>query len=118
MNESPDTTGCDGVATGRDGSVIRPIIATIGEPVPAGRPVIRMHPASRVQNVRFQSEAKGKLTAAFAAGDTENWVELWFQSPTGDQSDSVIFHLPCTSYAQAVEIAAYHREVWGIPAFD
>ena len=58
---------------------------------------------------------KGTLVAAFANG---NMVELWFQSPTGDQSDSVIFHLPCTSYAQAVEIAAYHREVWGIPAFD
>ncbi len=104
--ENPETTGCDGMP-------VRPIIATIGEPVPAGRPVIRMN-----QNVRFQSEAKGNLTAAFAAGAEDNWVELWFQSPTGDQSDSVIFHLPCVSYAQAVEIAAYHREVWGIPAFD
>ena len=81
MNESPDTTGCDGMAV---------------------RPIIPM-------KLRY-----GNLTAAFATG---NVVELWFQSPTGDQSDSVIFHLPCTTATQAESIAIAHRDVWGIPAY-
>jgi hypothetical protein len=44
-------------------------------------------------------------------------VEMWFQSPTGDQSDSVILHLPCRNGAQASAIAAMHREIWGIPSY-
>jgi hypothetical protein len=44
-------------------------------------------------------------------------VELWFQSPDGDQSDVAIFHLRCLSGAQAEAVAAMHREVWDIPAY-
>jgi len=97
MNESPDTTGCDGMAV---------------------RPTVTMH-------------KYGNLVAAFPTatyadriGDYDPSitydtfaVELWFQSPTGDQSDSVIFHLPCRNGAQASAIATMHREAWGIPAY-
>ena len=54
---------------------------------------------------------KGALVAAFANGDM---VEMWFQSPDGDSSDSQIFALRCTSPGQAEVIAAHHRRVWAV----
>ena len=94
MNESPDTTGCDGMAV---------------------RPIIRMHAADQAKNASVGRRIRyGNLTAAFSTG---NVVELWFQSPTGDQSDSVIFHLPCKTADQAEQIAAAHRDVWHIPKY-
>ena len=60
----------------------------------------------------------GDVRAAFTVlRGTKAAVEVWFQSPTGDQSDSVIFHLPCTTATQAESIATAHRDVWGIPAY-
>ncbi len=87
MNESPDTTGCEGMAV---------------------RPTIPM------------TTKYGDLRAAFPVSNDHgenHQIELWFQSPTGDQSDSVIFHISCKSAAQAENIAAAHRAVWGIPAY-
>ena len=54
---------------------------------------------------------KGTLVAAFANG---NMVELWFQSPTGDSSDSQIFEMRCHDERQAKAIEAHHRKVWGL----
>ena len=60
----------------------------------------------------------GNLTAAFpVSNDYGENHQIEFQSPTGDQSDSVIFHLPCTTATQAESIATAHRDVWGIPAY-
>jgi hypothetical protein len=73
----------------------------------------------------------GNLTAAFATATYPNRiggydpsttydlysVELWFQSPDGDQSDVQIFHLRCRDAVQAEAVAAMHREVWDIPAY-
>lgn len=55
--------------------------------------------------------AKGDLVATRVIG---NLVELWFQSPTGDSSDSFIFMMTCKSHPQAVAIANRHNEVWGV----
>jgi len=55
---------------------------------------------------------KGSLVAAFANGDM---VELWFQSPTGDSSDSCQFAMKCGSPDQAEFIASLHRSKWGVP---
>ena len=54
---------------------------------------------------------KGSLGAAFASGNT---VELWFQSPDGDSSDSQIFSLRCRTPEQAETVAALHRSKWGL----
>ena len=54
---------------------------------------------------------KGSLVAAVANG---NMVEMWFQSPDGDSSDSQIFALRCTTPEQAEVIAAHHRRVWAV----
>lgn len=54
---------------------------------------------------------KGSLVAAFASGRV---VEMWFQSPTGDQSDSQIFYLRCASEEQAEVVAAVHCRVWAV----
>ena len=54
---------------------------------------------------------KGSLVAAFASGRV---VEMWFQSPDGDSSDSQIFYLRCASGGQAEIIAAVHRRVWAV----
>ena len=52
---------------------------------------------------------EGCLVAAFASGSK---VEMWFQSPDGDSSDSQIFYLRCANAEQAKIIAAVHRGVW------
>ena len=61
--------------------------------------------------VRPMIPMKGSLVAAFANG---NMVEMWFQSPDGDSSDSQIFYLRCASEGQAEVIAAVHRRVWAV----
>lgn len=54
---------------------------------------------------------KGDLVATRVIG---SHVELWFQSPTGDSSDSFIFTMTCKSHPQAVAIANRHNKAWGI----
>ena len=55
---------------------------------------------------------KGSLVAAVATG---NMVEMWFQSPDGDSSDSQTFSLRCKDPKQAEWIASVHRSKWGVP---
>lgn len=43
-----------------------------------------------------------------------NIVELWFSSPTGDETDSVILKMKCESHEQAADIAMMHQRVWGL----
>lgn len=43
-------------------------------------------------------------------------VEIWCQSPTGDQSDTQIFRLECTDLDQARAIAHHWRGVWNLSA--
>ena len=76
-------------------------MATIGEPVPAGRPVL---------TVRM-----GDVRAAFTVlRGTKAAVEVWFQSPTGGQSDSTQMHIPCRSIQQADSVAAMWRKAWNL----
>jgi len=65
----------------------------------------------------------GRVTAAFAVnhggpcfngGNAGISVEIWCQSPTGGESDSCIFHLPCRTVAQAEMIASQWQIRWGI----
>ncbi len=49
---------------------------------------------------------KGSMVAAVAIG---NIVQVWFQSPTGGDSDSCIFELPCHDVVQAEHVAAALR---------
>jgi len=59
----------------------------------------------------------GEPVAVFAEGDTGNGhVEIWCQSPTGDQSDTQIFRLECTDLDQARAIAHHWRGVWNLSA--
>ena len=121
MNENPTTTGCDGAA-------IRPIRATIGEPVPAGHTVTM---TERTPSV-YGPDGAGRVVAAFAVSFypgrmpehmtrstiRDSWaVEIWCQSPTGGQTDSAIFHLECGSGAQAEAVAAIWRHTWNVPAY-
>ena len=55
---------------------------------------------------------KGSLVAAVPNGEM---VELWFQSPDGDSSDSQVFGLRCRTPEQAATVAALHRSKWGVP---
>ena len=63
------------------------------------------------ETVRPTIPMKGSLVAAFASGSV---MEMWFQSPDGDSSDSQIFRLRCASEGQAEVIAAHHRRVWAV----
>ena len=53
----------------------------------------------------------GRVVAAFATGSV---VEIWCQSPTGGQTDSLIFHMDCHNEAQAELIASQWQIRWGI----
>lgn len=59
----------------------------------------------------MNTKIKGSLVGTQVNDD---WLELWFSSPTGDSSDSVILTMPCRSNAEALELQAYHRGVYGI----
>lgn len=45
---------------------------------------------------------------------TEWVVRLWFQSPTGDSSDSLVRDLPCLSKEQAEQIAERYNQAVGL----
>ena len=55
--------------------------------------------------------------AAFPVSNDYNenhQVEIWISSPTGDSSDSFIYHLPCLSASQAEEVASQWQIRWGL----
>ena len=79
-----------------------------GHPFPL-RPVIPM--VGLIPSGDGPSILPGAVTAAFSCG---SMVEIWFQSPTGDASDSQIFRLDCASNAQADMIAAQWRALWSL----
>lgn len=62
-------------------------------------------------NIPMKFRVRGKCIAVLTIGST---VSLWFDSPTGDASDSQIFDLQCVSPEQAEMVANLHREVWGL----
>lgn len=41
-------------------------------------------------------------------------VQLWYNSPTGDSTDSIIHSIVCSSEEQAHEVGALHKEMWGL----
>jgi hypothetical protein len=54
---------------------------------------------------------KGDVVAVF---NTDEQVEIWVASPTGDSSDSHIFSMRCTSVRQAEEVVARWKAAWGL----
>ena len=58
-----------------------------------------------------QAYAKGRLSGTEIRG---NVLRMWFQSPTGDESDSLIYDMPCRDMRQAVEVEKLHRERWDL----
>lgn len=59
----------------------------------------------------METKIKGSLVGTVVVEDR---LQLWFSSPTGDSSDSVILTMPCRSNAEALELQEYHRGVYGI----
>ena len=59
------------------------------------------------QNLRV----RGAMVGTQVVG---NELQLWFDSPTGDTSDSVICTMPCRSEAEAYEIEDLHRKQWNL----
>jgi hypothetical protein len=54
---------------------------------------------------------KGSIVAIFAL---DNSVVFNFASPTGSETDTAVFHLPCTNNKQAQGIVEMYREKLGI----
>jgi len=87
--ENYDNTGCEGAPVRR---------------MEDGRPLLSTRP-------------KGSVVAAFPVSNDYNenhQVEIWISSPTGDSSDSFIYHLPCLSASQAEEVASQWQIRWGL----
>jgi len=59
----------------------------------------------------MNTKIKGSLVGTVVVDDR---LQLWFSSPTGDSSDSVILTMPCRSNAEALELQNYHRGIYGI----
>ena len=47
-----------------------------------------------------------------------NTVFLWYESPTGGESDSQIGQIVCRDIRQAVEVEREHRSRWDLPEVD
>ncbi len=47
-----------------------------------------------------------------------NSVFLWYESPTGDETDSQIGEIVCRDIRQAVEVEREHRSRWDLPEVD
>jgi len=62
-------------------------------------------------NINTEVRLRGSLSGTEVIGDRLN---LWFDSPTGDTSDSLIYTMPCRSEAEAREIETLHRQTWGL----
>ena len=56
-------------------------------------------------------ETKGSLVGTEVIGDR---LFLWYSSPTGDSSDSIITEMPCRSEEEALDLQDLHRSVWGL----
>ena len=79
-----------------------------------GRPVINV----RKGDVRAAFPVMAQWLACDHNGNGHAYaVEIVCQSPTGDQSDSITYHLPCATGEQAESVAAMWRKAWGIPAY-
>ena len=59
----------------------------------------------------MNTEIKGSLVGTVVVDDR---LQLWFSSPTGDSSDSVILTMPCRSNAEALELQDYHRKIYNL----
>lgn len=55
--------------------------------------------------------SKGSLAAVLVLGKE---VQLWYNSPTGDSTDSVIHSIVCLTEEQAQEVGTLHKEVWSL----
>ena len=73
--------------------------------------------------VRPMIAMAGRVTAAFAVnhggpcfsgGHAGISVEIWCQSPTGGESDSLVFQMPCRTMQQAEMSASQWQIRWGI----
>ena len=47
-----------------------------------------------------------------------NTVFLWYESPTGDETDSQIGKIVCNDIREAVEVEREHRYRWNLPEVD
>lgn len=45
-------------------------------------------------------------------------VELWFHSPTGDSSDSIIVRIPCDGFAQSEMVAQQFGKANNVVWYD
>ena len=102
MNESPDTTGCEGMAVR---PTTRPHVAMHGTLV-AAFPVAR---ATYDPN-RVGPMGRDVYSPTFA-------VELWFATTGEDPAVRQTFHLLCQTGGQAERIAATHRSRWSLPQY-
>ena len=80
-----------------------------------GRPVINVRKgdvraAFPVMDAIYRAPGQSTTISTYA-------VEIVCQSPTGAQSTSWTFHLPCSTAGQAESVAAMWRKVWDIPAY-
>jgi len=59
----------------------------------------------------METKVKGSLVGTEVIGDR---LFLWYSSPTGDSSDSIITEMPCRSEEEALNLQDLHRSVWGL----
>lgn len=61
--------------------------------------------------VRGAVPMKGSLVGAVVIGDR---VTLYYSSPTGDSSDSIVHDIQCVNETQAIAVCKLHKGIWGL----
>ena len=68
----------------------------------------------------FRAIAKGTPRHVFKNGHgvggatSIHDVEVWMDAPTGDSSDVIVLRIPCTSAAEADDLARVWKEAWDL----
>ena len=64
---------------------------------------------SEVPTGRKEKDMKGSLVGTHQMGEI---LQLWYSSPTGDESDSQIHNINCKSVQEAQDLEDEHRRRW------
>ncbi len=60
----------------------------------------------------MQTKIKGSLVGTEVIGER---LKLWYSSPTGDSTDTIITTMICRSEEEALSLQDLHREKWELP---
>lgn len=68
----------------------------------------------RIRDMAIAITQSDKLGTPIFVQAIGTYVEIWVRSPTGDSTDSHIYHIPCVNEIQAQNTVRIWKAVWDI----